>query len=190
LPRTIGGANRPGRKNEDLEHSAAHPCRAIGLAPAILVYVRAYGMIVERLRTLTFRLAAIVVVVVAASAASYGQSTDEAMTSQGAAAEGESPWSWLKMPKVTMPRIEMPKLPEDPLAPVKASAKKVGNGAKKAWEGTRELFTFGGSTSDEPRVASRGEAPSMWQRMFGAKEKPPEGPQTITEWMSQPRVDQ
>ena len=70
----------------------------------------------------------------------------------------------------------------------------MGDGAKKAWEGTKELFTFGGATkAEEPaaRVASNGEAPSAMERMFGGgkEESVDEGPRTIGEWMSQPRVD-
>jgi hypothetical protein len=99
------------------------------------------------------------------------------------------PWGWIKMPKLHMPKIEMPKMPADPLAPIKTSARKVGDGTKRAWEGTKEIFR-GGSKDAEPRVATQGEAPSMWQRMFGPKEEPqPEGPRTVAEWMAQPRLD-
>jgi hypothetical protein len=104
-----------------------------------------------------------------------------------------SPWGWLKMPTITMPKISMPKMPADPLAPIKTSARKVGDGTKKAWEGTKEIFTFGGSKKDESatRVASNGESPSLMQRMFGGgeEEKPAEGPATVGEWMSQSRVE-
>jgi len=101
-------------------------------------------------------------------------------------------WSWMKMPTITMPKINMPKMPADPLAPIKVSARKVGDGTKKAWEGTKELFTFGGPKAEQPkaRVATAGEPPSMWQRMFGGQEaKKPEGPATVGEWMAQPRVE-
>lgn len=105
-----------------------------------------------------------------------------------------TPWGWIKMPKITMPKIEMPRMPADPLAPIKSSARKVGDGTKKAWEGTKELFAGG---SKEPsaqqgptRVATQGKPPSMWQRMFGPKEEPKEeGPRTVAEWMAQPRLD-
>jgi hypothetical protein len=101
-------------------------------------------------------------------------------------------WGWVKKPSFTMPKISFPKMPSDPLAPIKTSARKVGDGTKKAWEGTKEMFSFGGQNKDEPaaRVASAGEAPSVWQRMFGAaEEKPPEGPATVGEWMNQRRVE-
>lgn len=110
-----------------------------------------------------------------------------------------SPLGWIKMPtitmpKVTMPKITMPKMPADPLAPFRTSARKVSDGAKKAWEGTKELFTFGGSQKAQgpgTRVAANGEAPSAMQRLFGGGKEEPvdEGPRTIAEWMSQPRVD-
>ena len=107
--------------------------------------------------------------------------------------ETASPWGWLKMPTLTMPKLSMPKMPADPLAPIKTSARKVGEGGKKAWEGTKEIFTFGGSKPQPatPRVASAAQPPSMWQRMFGgAKEEPKEqGPQTVAEFMKQPRVE-
>lgn len=102
----------------------------------------------------------------------------------------QDPWGWLKMPTVTMPKVSWPKMPADPLAPVKSSARKVGDGGKKAWEGTKELFT-GGAKPQKPatRVANAGEPPSMWDRLTGGKKEEPQGPQTVKEWMSQKRVD-
>jgi hypothetical protein len=96
------------------------------------------------------------------------------------------------MPKITMPKIEMPKMPADPLAPVKASARKIGDGSRKAWEGTKELFTFGGGkTPSQPteRVASRPDQPSLWSRMFGGAEPQQREPQTVADWMAQPRPE-
>jgi hypothetical protein len=103
----------------------------------------------------------------------------------------QSPWGWMKMPSVTMPKVSFPKMPADPLAPIKNSAHKVGDGAKKAWEGTKEMFTFGGSKSGQPvaRTASTQEAPSMWKRMFGAKQEENTGPKTVAEFMKQPRPE-
>ncbi len=106
--------------------------------------------------------------------------------------EEPSAWGWLKKPSISMPKISFPKMPSDPLAPIKSSARKVSDGTKRAWEGTKEIFTFGGSKKEQPqaRVASAGEAPSVWQRMFGgAEEKKNEGPATVGEWMNQPRVE-
>lgn len=148
-------------------------------------------MAVARLLVTTFGIAA----VLATPRYAAAQAAGAAITGTAPAAEEitptPSPWSWIKMPKVTMPKIEMPKMPADPLAPVKTSARKVGDGAKKAWEGTKELLTFGGKAAkDEPaaRVASR-EQPSVWSRMFGSAEPEPEGPQSVAEWMNQDRID-
>jgi hypothetical protein len=103
----------------------------------------------------------------------------------------QSPWGWLKAPNITMPKLSFPKMPADPLSPIKTSAHKVSDGAKKAWEGTKEIFTFGGSTSEQPtvRTASAQEAPSLWERMFGPKAEPKPQPGTVAEFMKQPRVE-
>lgn len=107
----------------------------------------------------------------------------------GVGEEPATPWGWLKMPKFTMPKIEMPKMPADPLAPLKNSARKVGDGIKKAGEGTKELFT-GGSKDPQTSPRTPDDSPSLWQRMFGAKkEDPKEGPQTVAEFMAQKRPD-
>ncbi|WP_428306105.1 hypothetical protein [Lacipirellula sp.] len=106
--------------------------------------------------------------------------------------ESASPWGWMKMPTMTMPKISWPKMPADPLAPIKSSAKKVSDGGKKAWEGTKEIFT-GGKSDEQPatRVADASASPSWWERMTGGGEKKqePEGPATINEWMAQKRVE-
>jgi hypothetical protein len=134
----------------------------------------------------------------AISAASRADAANPTSAAEGAAAAAEettptpnSPWGWLQMPKVTMPKITMPKMPADAFAPVKASAKKVGDGTKKAWEGTKEIFTLGGK-AEKPAAGAPAAAPKepFWKRMFGGEEKKePEGPQTVAEWMSQPRLD-
>jgi hypothetical protein len=100
------------------------------------------------------------------------------------------------MPKVTMPKITMPKMPENPLAPIKTSAKKVSDGTKKAWEGTKEIFTLGGSKEEAAPAPVSGTAekkPTLLQRMFGSEEKKEPandgGPRTVAEFMAQPRLD-
>lgn len=101
-------------------------------------------------------------------------------------------WGWLPKPKITMPKVtmpkiempkfEMPKLPEGTFAPMKASAGKVVDGSKKAWQGAKEMLSFGQkSKTTNPRVASRAE-PSAWDKVFGAKQEP-QGPRTIGEFM-------
>jgi hypothetical protein len=76
---------------------------------------------------------------------------------EAATPAASSPFGWLTMPKVTMPKltmpkIEMPKMPEDPLMPFKAGARKVSDGTKKAWEGTKEIFTFGSAPTANQTV--------------------------------------
>jgi hypothetical protein len=161
-------------------------------------FFEGFDMTVARLLFMWTACFALVAAAPRPGAAQSAGSTTAIDPATGEITPTQSPWGWIKMPKISMPKIEMPKMPADPLAPVKTSAHKVGEGAKKAWEGTKELFTFGGKpAADEPtaRVASRTttgatsqEQPSMWQRMFGAKEKPRE-PQSVAEWMNQPRLD-
>ena len=116
---------------------------------------------------------------------------------------GFLPVSWqsvslpkVPMPKLSMPKIALPKWPTNtdgsavsPMAPIAAGASKVSEGTKKAWEGTKEMFSFG--TSEETQQgglpAKPSAKPSFWQRMIGS-EPEPEGPQTVAEFMSQPRV--
>ncbi|RIK74584.1 MAG: hypothetical protein DCC67_16400 [Planctomycetota bacterium] len=145
-------------------------------------------MKVERLFT-----ALLVVLVMDAASASMAQERPVSGSGAGEITPTEEtggPWSWLKKPSFTMPKVTFPKMPADPLAPVKTSAKKVSDGTKKAWEGAKELFTFGGSkpAQPEPRVAAK-EGPSVWQRMFGQGNSEPEGPQTVNEFLAQPRVE-
>ena len=122
------------------------------------------------------------------------------------AAESDGFWSAIKMPKVTMPKISMPKVsfpswPKDengiaksPFQPITAGMKsgvsKISSGTKKAWEGTKELFTFGGDEKASAAASSQqpSERVSVWDRIRG-KEPEPAGPQTVAEWMSQPRIN-
>ena len=101
------------------------------------------------------------------------------------------------LPKLSMPKLSLPKWPANadgssvsPLAPVTAGANKVSTGAKKAWEGTKEMFSFGAKDEiTQPRMPAASQPqPSFWQRLTG-REPEPSGPQTVAEWMSQPRID-
>lgn len=116
---------------------------------------------------------------------------------------GILPASWpsvslpkIAMPKITMPKITMPKWPTNadgsavsPMAPITAGASKVSAGTQKAWEGAKEMFSFGSQGEAAQPIASTATSakPSFWQRMTG-KQPEPEGPQTVAEFMSQPRV--
>jgi hypothetical protein len=138
-----------------------------------------------------------VLATLAAARPAAGQSVGDPQTAVDPAATDvtptpTSPWSWIRLPKITMPKIEMPKMPADPFAPIKTSARKVSDGTKRAWEGTKELFTFGGAKSaDQPvaRTASAAEPPSMWQRMFGGADEKSREPQTVAEFINQPRPE-
>lgn len=56
---------------------------------------------------------------------------------------------------------------------------------RKAWHKTVDWVTPGDGT--EAQVVSEPRE-SWWARMWGSKEKQ-EGPQTVTEWMAQDRLD-
>lgn len=110
-------------------------------------------------------------------------------------------WSGVKMPKITMPNISMPKvsmpswpknedgIAKSPFSPISSGMSKISSGTKKAWQGTKEMFTIGGDEKTRA-AAARSEKPrnSVWDRLRG-KPEPPDGPQTVAEWMSQPRVN-
>jgi hypothetical protein len=85
------------------------------------------------------------------------------------------------MPKISMPDMSVI------TTPVKAGYGKVADGTKKAWEGTKEIFTFGKDSSASTSQSQPKE--SMWKRMFSSEPDKNDGPQTVGEWMSQPRLD-
>ena len=117
-------------------------------------------------------------------------------------AESEGFWSAIKMPKITMPKVTMPKISfpswpknedgiaKSPFEPISTGMKKVSAGTKKAWEGTKEMFSFGednnGAGKASAQVARNNV--SMWDRLRG-KQPEPDGPRTVAEWMSQPRIN-
>ena len=104
----------------------------------------------------------------------------------------------LPMPKLTMPQITMPKLSMPQMAlpsmesvtgPFKASFGKVTAGSRKAWEGTREIFSFGQKKSAVRGRASGQQQPSFLQRLLTPKPQEPQVAQTVGEFMRQPRLD-
>lgn len=141
------------------------------------------------------------------NAKSQGIVTAEASEKVSADSSGvkQTNWYTLPMPKITMPKIEMPRFhmpsfwassaeasADKPsmFAPVTAGAQKISDGSKKAWEGTKEMFSFSRGTSgkhDSNAASRKRKGPSLWERMFTPKE--PEGPRTVAEWMAQPRLD-
>ncbi len=98
-------------------------------------------------------------------------------------------WPSIPLPKISMPKIWMPDF--SPITrPVKSGYNKVTSGTKRAWEGTKEMFTFGGSESKETvSKQSSQQQPGFWSRMFASEPEQPSGPQTVGEWMAQPRLD-
>lgn len=61
------------------------------------------------------------------------------------------------------------------------------DGTKSAWHKTVDWVTPGDSATEAPVVAAE-TRPSWWARMWGAEEES-QGPQTVTEWMAQDRID-
>ncbi|MAT69478.1 MAG: hypothetical protein CMJ58_08115 [Planctomycetaceae bacterium] len=144
----------------------------------------------------------VVAAAVLAAASAQGQIINESLSGSNAVQPGVTPTptaeessggplSWMvpkvTLPKISMPKIEMPKMPTNALAPVKASAAKVKDGAKKAWEGTKEILSFGRNKQPDARVASR-DQPSLLQRMF-ISEEPETRTSTnpLTDFVNQPR---
>ena len=103
-------------------------------------------------------------------------------------------WPKITMPKVTMPKVTMPKMSmpdlSKVLSPVSVGFEKVSTGSKKAWEGTKEIFSFGKTNNPALVGTTRTTQPeqSIWKKMIG-RDPEPAAPQTVGEWMSQPRLD-
>ena len=103
-------------------------------------------------------------------------------------------WPKLTLPKVTMPKVTMPNLSmpdmSKMLSPVSSGFQKISAGSQKAWAGTKEMFSFGKTQSASRTSNPRAKQPnqSIWQRLIGRSPEPA-APQTVGEWMSQPRLD-
>jgi hypothetical protein len=98
----------------------------------------------------------------------------------------QTAWPSIPLPKISMPKISMPDMSVI-TTPVKAGFGKVTDGTRKAWEGTKEIFTFGKGDS---AAATRSQPKeSFWKRMFTSEPDKNDGPQTVGEWMAQPRLD-
>lgn len=98
----------------------------------------------------------------------------------------QASWPSIPLPKITMPKVSMPDM-SVVTTPVKAGYSKVAEGSKKAWEGTKEIFTFGNGNS-APAARSQPKE-SIWKRMFSSEPDKKDGPQTVGEWMAQPRLE-
>ena len=121
-------------------------------------------------------------------------------------------WPRLHLPKMPKPNLPRPQLwpkksdvetarnawveqnPEavqpSPLQAVTDGARRAADSSRAAWDKTVDAFTprptADGASS---RIARRDARPPWWKRMFGAEQWQPEGPQTVTEWMAQERLD-
>ncbi len=113
-------------------------------------------------------------------------------TAPSSGAVEQTAWSGIPLPKITMPKLTMPKVTmpnmESVTGPVKSGFGKVTSGTKKAWEGTKEMLSFGkGSSATSARTSGQTQ-PSFWRRLL-VRESKPQVPQTVGEFMSQPRLD-
>jgi hypothetical protein len=127
----------------------------------------------------------------------------------------ESPLAKVSWPRIHMPEMSKPKLPpspfpsrEDldrarnswvekspdpakpsPLQAVKQGASRVAQSTRNAWGKTVDALTPGErERGPSSRIARRDDRP-LWKRMFFVEPIEPQGPQTVTEWMAQERVD-
>ncbi|NOZ41021.1 MAG: hypothetical protein GXP24_12475 [Planctomycetes bacterium] len=103
-------------------------------------------------------------------------------------------WAGIPLPKITLPKLTMPKVTmpsmEAVTGPFKAGFGKLTSGTKKAWEGTKEMFSVGQNTtaSTTRRTASSQQKPSFWRRLL-VRESEPKVPQTVGEFMRQKRLN-
>jgi hypothetical protein len=196
VPRSM--TNLSGRFEEDLKHSGPRSFRSEAAARS----VNFSGHLLEANIMMTTRIishfsVAIIfslVLCVAASAQIFNGSPAEGASSgvtqvHKDPAVQQTAWPSIPLPKISMPKVSMPDMSVI-TKPVKAGFSKVTSGTKKAWEGTKEIFTFGKGNSTEPAGPNNSQPKqSMWGRMFSSEPEQRDGPQTVGEWMSQPRLD-
>jgi hypothetical protein len=77
-----------------------------------------------------------------------------------------------------------------PLQAMSDGARRVRQSTRSAWDKTVAALTPGDETdSPSSRVTRREVRPPFWKRMFASEPQHQEGPQTVTEWMAQERID-
>ena len=108
----------------------------------------------------------------------------------GGSSEADEDVQWVSWPKITMPKVTMPKVKMPDMSkvfsPISSGFKKVSSGTKKAWEGTKEMFSSG---KVEPApVTSQPTKQSFWQKLT-TRSKKTDTPQTVGEFMAQPRLN-
>jgi hypothetical protein len=91
--------------------------------------------------------------------------------------------SWAQPPGSPVPQL--PK--SSPWQTVTDGARRVGESTRNAWKKTVDWATPGDEPT--PRVAQAEPQESWWSRMWGTNDAASEGPQTVTEWMAQERLD-
>jgi hypothetical protein len=126
----------------------------------------------------------------------------------------ESPLAKVSWPRIHLPEMPKPKMPPSPipsradidrarnswvepspdaarpspLQALKEGASRVGQSTRNAWDKTVDALRPGEPSSAPSSRVARDERP-IWQRMFFAEPAQPQGPQTVTEWMAQERLD-
>jgi hypothetical protein len=77
-----------------------------------------------------------------------------------------------------------------PLRAMQQGAQRVGQGTRTAWRKTVDALTPGeAATAADPRVAARDEKPPFWKRLGSTEQPKKPGSQTVTEMLSQERID-
>ena len=77
-----------------------------------------------------------------------------------------------------------------PLRAMQQGAQRVGQGTRTAWRKTVDVLTPGQApTAADPRVAARDEKPPFWKRLGGTEQPKKPGSQTVSEMLSQERID-
>jgi hypothetical protein len=123
-------------------------------------------------------------------------------------------WPRIHMPEVSLPKPKIPrpqiwprksqvndarnawvqKSPDParptPLQAMQQGAQRVGQSTRTALRKTVDVLTPGAASSaPDPRVAARDAKPTLWQRMRGTQPEKKQGSQTVTEMLSQERID-
>jgi hypothetical protein len=129
----------------------------------------------------------------------------------------DSPLAKVSWPQFHLPEMPKPQLPRPQLWPKKSEVdaarnawveqdptaaqpsplqamtdgvRRVGDSTRAAWDKTVDALTPGDNARrTSSRVARRDMERPWWKRMFAVEDPQPQGPQTVTEWMAQERVD-
>jgi hypothetical protein len=72
---------------------------------------------------------------------------------------------------------------------VTESTQRLGDSTRKAWHKTVDVLTPEYLKADNRPASRVAQRDPLWKRAFGSGEKEPEGPQTVTEWMAQERLN-